>query len=420
MNMANDAPQVVDFYLGRQPILNRRRSIVAYELLFRASSEAQQAEYSDQSQASARVILDTIAEFGIENVVGKRKAFVNVALEVLMSEAIELLPKEHVVLELLENIFFSDTVIDRCRELKKLGFCLAIDDHVYSPAYENLYAYIDIVKIDILAAKMEDIRRTVKKLIPRKIALLAEKVETHEQHQVFMDMHFTYFQGYYFYRPEVLTQKRINPDRLALLQLFNRLSMGAEILEIESIFRQNPGLIYGLLRLVNSVAFGLRERVTSIKHAIMYLGTQYLRRWVLLALYVNRNTFLLNEPLFHMVLFRGKIMEQLAYQLRFSQGLPDFADRAFITGILSMVDALLNTTLEEALSHLSLTEDILRALLHHDGLLGLLLQVSQALEKADFETIEKLLKETGLSTQQLRQAQKETLGWAENVLKNKA
>ncbi len=418
MNGSSELPRVVEFYLGRQPILDRRNNIVAYELLFRASGDARRADYSDQSQASAQVILDTIAEFGLENVIGKRKAYVNVARDVLMSDAVELLPKEHVILELLESIAMSNEVVARCRELKNKGFRLSLDDHVYSPDYENLYRYIDVVKVDVLNTKMDDIRLTVKKLFPR-ISLLAEKVETYEQHQACMALDFTFFQGYFFSHPEVLTQKRINPDRLALLQLFNRLNLEAEISEIENIFRQSPGLIFGLLRLVNSVAFGLRERVTSIKHAIMYLGTQYLRRWVLLALYVNRRTFTLDEPLFFSVLFRGKLMEQMAYILRFTQSTSDFADRAFITGILSMVDALLNTTLDEALGHLSLTDDILQALLHQEGLLGSLLAISQAMERADFETTERLLKETGLTIQQLRQAQKETLVWTENVLKNK-
>src|SRR5512137_871254 len=95
------------YFLGRQPILDKGQNIVAFELLFR-SADKQYADFTDQTQASASVILNAMTDFGIDNVVGRHKAFINVTEDMLMSDTLELLPKDHVVIELLENIQITD------------------------------------------------------------------------------------------------------------------------------------------------------------------------------------------------------------------------------------------------------------------------------------------------------------------------
>ena len=406
-----------NFFLGRQPILNRTQNIVAYELLFRSADSLLCADFNDQTHASAGVILNALAEFGIDNIVGDHQAYINVDTKVFMSDAIELLPKDHVVLELLENMVITSRIVDRCKELKKSGFVLAIDDHSYSPEYEPLYPFIDVVKIDVLNTPTSKLSFLLSKLDRWNFALLAEKVETHEQQKSCMTLGFNLFQGYYFSRPEILNQKRIDPDRMILLRLLNQLHLEVEVREIEDTFRQHPNLIYNLLRLVNSVAFGLRERVTSIKQAILYLGIQYLTRWVILALYVSKKGSVLDEPLLHLASVRGKLMELLALQMQPVVNRRDLAERAFITGALSLIDALFNTTIADALGNLNLPEDILSAILRHEGQLGLLLMVSKSMEKAEFMQAENLIAEVNLSTPQLLQAQLETLTWAKGIFK---
>ncbi len=415
MNAPISIPGSTDYFLARQPILNRKGSVEGYELLFRSAANLSSAEFTDQNQVVADTILNSVSEFGIHNLVGGNRAYINVSSDVLMSEAIELLPREHVVLEILENVAVSGQIVSRCQELSRMGFILALDDHTYTPEYEGLYRFIRIVKIEILHASMACVFQSKKKLSRWDFTFLAEKVETHEQHRACLELGFDLFQGYYFSRPEVLSQKRIDPDRMTLLRLLSQLNQGAEIEDIEGTFRQNPNLIYNLLRLVNSVAFGLQQRVTSIRHAIVFLGTQYLKRWVTLALYVGKKEGRREEPLLQLAAIRGKIMEQMAVRMRLRDKVPDVGDRAFITGALSVVDALLNTSMENALGNLNLTEDIMNALLRHEGILGLLLDIALSLEKADFDRIGKLLAQTQLTPQQLLQIQVEALTWAKGL-----
>jgi EAL and modified HD-GYP domain-containing signal transduction protein len=387
---------------------------VAFELLFR-SADKQYADFTNQTHASASVILNALSDFGIDNVVGRHKAFFNVNADVLMSDTLELLPSDHVVIELLETIEITEQIINRCFELKEKGFTLAVDDHEFSPAYEALYKAIDVVKIDILQTPIEQLPAMMAQLGKWRFKYLAEKVETREQYDSCAALGFELFQGYYFARPVVLKQTRIDTNRGILLKLLNQLQKDADLTDIEDSFRQSPNLIYGLLRLVNSVAFGLREKVRSVRHAIMVLGRQQLKRWVVLALYANQDTSVAGSPLLELASVRGRLMELMVEKQPAASRDREITDRAFITGVLSLVDVLFATTMDEVATTLNLTDDVRSALLYREGLLGVLLQIAELMEKADFSGAEELLSQVQLTSEQLAGAQLETIAWSKEL-----
>ena len=261
-----------NFFLGRQPILNRRQEIIGYELLFRATT-VNRAEFDSHSQACNNVITNALTTFGLQEVLGGKFGFINVYLGLFLSELLELLPIGQSVLELLETIKLDDHVAERCRELKKLGFKLALDDHVYKPEYHDFYTIVDYVKIDILDTGAEELPEIVRKLSQWPVKLVAEKVETFEQFETCAGLGFDYFQGYFFARPVVLNKKRLDVSGRAMLMLLQQLTQYAPLEEIEQTFKENPSLSYNLLRLVNSVAIGMREKIKTIRHAILMLGT---------------------------------------------------------------------------------------------------------------------------------------------------
>lgn len=402
------------FFLGRQPILDKGQNIVAFELLFR-SADKQFADFTNQTHASASVILNALSDFGIDNVVGRHKAFFNVNADVLMSDTLELLPRDHVVIELLETIEITDQIINRCFELKEKGFTLAVDDHEFSTDYETLYKTIDIVKVDILQTPIEQLPAMMTQLGKWRFKYLAEKVESREQYDSCAALGFELFQGYYFARPVVLKQTRIDTNRGILLKLLNQLQKEADLTDIEDSFRQSPNLIYGLLRLVNSVAFGLREKVRSVRHAIMVLGRQQLKRWIVLALYANQDSSVAGSPLLELASVRGRLMELMVEKQPAASRDREITDRAFITGVLSLVDVLFATTMEEVATTLNLTDDVRSALLYHEGLLGVLLQIAELMEKADFSGAEELLSQVQLTSEQLAGAQLETIAWSKEL-----
>jgi len=216
------------FFLGRQPILDRNQEIVGFELLFR-SADMDRAVIKSYSHASSNVITHALASFGMDEVLGGKFGFINVHLGLLLSEMLELLPIGRTVLELLEMIQLDDQVIERCRELKEMGFLLALDDHEYNVGNSEIYRVVDIIKIDILLTGMEGLPETVRQLRKYPVKLLAEKVETVEQFQICYDLGFDLFQGYFFARPVVLNRRKIDVSGLALLKLLQQLTMGASL-----------------------------------------------------------------------------------------------------------------------------------------------------------------------------------------------
>jgi len=402
------------FFLGRQPILNRSQQIVGFELLFRSAESLLAASFLDTQVASASVILNALSDFGFQDVLGRHKGFFNVTYEMLMSDAVELLPKDQVVIELLETILVDKEVVARCRNLKSLGFQLALDDHVYSPDFSSIYQLVDIVKLDVLEIPPDQLPGIVRQLRAWPLTLLAEKVESAEQYAVCAELGFDLFQGYYFARPVVLKQNRVDVGKLTMLQLMEQVMSETELSEIEETFKQNPGLTYNLLRLVNSVAIGLRVRIKTLRHALMVLGLEQLKRWITLALYANSDSSGAQSPLLEIAAMRGKLMELLVQSLP-NPGGKDFSDRAFMAGILSLIDVLFEVSMDELVEKLNLVDDVRGALLERSGRIGSLLLLSEKLEQADFAGVNEHLEQCGLNLDQLLAAQLETITWSDRL-----
>jgi c-di-GMP-related signal transduction protein len=325
-----------------------------------------------------------------------------------------MLPKNQVVIELLETILMDEEVVARCRALKALGFTLALDDHVYSPDFTSIYQMVDIVKLDVLEIPPEDLAGVVEKLRAWPLTLLAEKVESAEQYAVCSALGFDLFQGYYFARPVVLKQNRVDVGKLTMLQLMEQVMAETELSEIEETFKQNPGLTYNLLRLVNSVAIGLRVRIKTLRHALMVLGLEQLKRWITLALYASNESSGAQSPLLEIAAMRGKLMELLVQSIPNPAG-KEFSDRAFMAGILSLIDVLFEVSMSELVEKLNLVDDVRDALLERSGRLGSLLQLAEKLEETDFAAVNQLLEECGLSLDQLLAAQLETITWSDRL-----
>ena len=398
------------FFLGRQPILDRNQDIIGFELLFR-SADVETARFDSYSQACSTVIKQALDLFGIQDVLGGKIGFINVPLGMFLSELLELLPIEQTALELLEIIELNEQVVERCRELKKLGFTLALDDHVFEGDNTDIYGVVDIIKIDILLTGMEALPTVVRQLRKYPVKLLAEKVETAEQFQVCYDLGFELFQGYFFARPTVLNRRKVDVSQLALLKLLQQLSAEASLEEIELTFKENPGISYNLLKLVNSVSFGLRVKIKSLRHAILQLGFNQLRRWIQLSLFAGNDTGDMDNPLLELAAVRGRMMEGLHKISTFSRSGREQADGAFMVGIVSLLDVLLDIPLEEIVTGLNLSDDLSAALLKREGELGTLLLVAEKLEVADFSSVAGLLDSCGVSLEQLLMVQVEAFSW---------
>ncbi|MCM0081356.1 EAL domain-containing protein [Geomonas sp. Red32] len=402
------------FFLGRQPILDRSQRLYGFEILFRSASSLNSAEFIDVQAASASVILNALSDFGFEDVLGRHKGFFNVTREMLMTDAIELLPRDRVVIELLETIAADQEVVERCHELKRQGFTLALDDHIYSPAFHPIYELVKIVKLDVLQIAKHDLPAMVEKLRGWPLTLLAEKVESAQQYTFCSGLGFELFQGYYFARPVLLRQNKVDVGKVTMLQLMQQVMADADICDIEETFKQSPPLTYNLLRLVNSVAIGLRVRIKTLRHALTVLGLEQLKRWITLALYASDSEEGVQAPLLEMAATRGKLMELLV-QSQGMAGWRELSERAFMTGILSLIDVLFEDSMEDLVGKLNLVEDVRAALLRRDGNLGALLTLVEKLEQTDFASLNEQLDVCRLSHEKLLSAQIATIAWTDRL-----
>lgn len=193
----------MEAFVARQPIFDRNLDIFGYELLFRSGHD-NFYDGMDENAATSSVIYNSLSVIGIENLTANKRAFINFPYEMLINGAASTLPKESVVIEILENVYPDHDIINECRKLKQLGYMLALDDFILKPEYQPLIELADVIKIDFLLTKSEEREPIIKKINSSKIKFLAEKVETKEEYEQAYKLGYSYFQGYFLSKPVII------------------------------------------------------------------------------------------------------------------------------------------------------------------------------------------------------------------------
>ncbi|MCC7546540.1 MAG: EAL domain-containing protein [Burkholderiales bacterium] len=405
-----------ELFLGRQPILDRSQRLAAFELLFR-SGRFNDARVEDDVFASATVINHAFTELGLEAVLGRHLGFINLSAPLLMSDVVELLPRNKMVLEILETVHVTETLTQRCRALKRAGFTLALDDFTgREPEFKPLLDIVDIVKVDVQQMDGDALRATTARLKRFGVRLLAEKVDTRERANQCMALGYDLFQGYYFARPSIISGKRMNHAQTALVRLLNLVLTDADTAQVETVFKEHPDLSVSLIRLVNSVAVGGRGEIHTLRNAITMLGRRQLQHWLQVLLFALGRApgSEFSNPLLVLAATRGKLMELLARGLTAHER--DLPDRAFMAGILSLVDALLDMPLQDIVAGMPLAQDLEDGLVSRSGRLGAMLALVEALEEPDRAEIEAALARLpGFDRSALPAMQVEAMRWANSI-----
>lgn len=391
-------------FLARQPIFDRLRAVIGYELLYRDSRDSPGANVIDGNQATARVLLNTFVEIGLDIVTNRKLAFVNLTRDFVTGDLDIPVKSPRLVLEILENIKADSETLNGVRSLKSQGFKIALDDFI--PGEDNLefVQHARIVKLNINGVDQSTIKSQVAMLRDHSVRLLAEKVETMDQYHFCHDLGFDYFQGYFFSRPSMMRAREIPPNQLAVLELIGRLQSGdCSMDEIEVIVRRDLGMSYKLLRVINSSFYNLGRKIESVKHALIMLGTRTLKSWMT----VFSMAMLNNKPmeLVHLALQRARMCELLSarYDCR--------GDAAFTVGLFSLLDVMMDRPLEELLDRMPFTPQVLKALLEREGPLGEVLNIAENYEQAHWNRLRGLR----YSADELRGIYFETLAWTNEL-----
>lgn len=367
-------------FVGRQPILNRKLEIFAYELLFR-SGDGVRGTMADGDRATASVLLSTLTDIGLDRVVSGKMAFVNITRNLLLGDEIQCLPPHRIVLELLEDICPDGEVLSAVRHMRECGFTIALDDYVYRPELDSLVGLADIVKVDLPQTPRERLAADVRRLRDREVMVLAEKVETPEDFELCKNAGCELFQGYFFCKPQTISHARVDNNPVAIVNLLRELqNPRANSHETERILRMDANLCYKILRFANSAQVSGVATIESIRHAVTLMGVARIRSIATMMLMAGLGSGKPQE-LLAIAMIRAKTSELLADRLGEHQ-----TDRMFTAGILSVFDAMLDMPMHDVVQMLPLSEELNQALLGYSGIMGEILQCALDCERGELPT----------------------------------
>ncbi|PSW18723.1 histidine kinase [Photobacterium sanctipauli] len=394
-------------YLARQPVMNRDKETIGYELLFRDGPNNAFPNVADE-EATHRLLADNFLSSSTTDVTAGKKAFVNFPYASLIGRTPLLFKKQCFIVEILETCEPTDELLEAIIELNRKGYTLALDDFVPSPQWSRFLPYVHIVKFDIRVTPVEKAAFFIQHYKNSKLIFLAEKVETQEEFQQCHDAGFHLFQGYFFSKPEIVRRKALSPSALTTLRLYKEISQTeVDFNSIEAIVATDLSLSYKLLRHVNNMTYTRAKPISSFKQALVYLGEEKLRRFIT---FVATSHATADKPasLYHLSIQRARFCERLSQQL--SPKLD--SNQAFLTGLFSLLDSILDQPIEVLIDQLPLEEAIRNALIFQQGKLGCLLQLTIAYDKADWQTIKKISQSLKLDESIIADLYLESLKWA--------
>ena len=397
-------------FVARQPIFDPHQKVYAYELLFRSGMD-NFFDASDPDQASTSVIVDSLLLMGMEKLTGGDRAFINCTRNVLIKGYAALLPKDKVVVEILESVEPDDEVVGACLRLKQAGFMLALDDFIYEERLEPLLPLIDFVKIDFRETTERDRRALVEKLSPRGIKMVAEKVETRSELQRASEMGYTYFQGYFFSKPEIVVAQDIPGYKLNYLRVLQAVNQPEiNLVELENIIKLEASLTYKLLRYLNSAFFGFRTEIRSIHHALALLGEEELKKWASLIAMAAMGA---DKPpeLVVSVIVRAVFCESLAPRI----GMMNQSNDLFLLGMMSLIDTVLDRPLPEILEKMPISHEVKEALLGVENRFRDVYETVIAYEAADWRSFAEKARKLNLDEETVPDLYLKSVEWAKNT-----
>lgn len=401
----------MDVYVARQPIFKRNKRVYAYELLFRDSLTNLFPDV-DGDAATSKVLSDSFLSIGIEKITGRKKAFINFTEDMLVEKAPLMFSKDKIVVEILEDVKPELNVINACRDITRDGYMLAMDDFIYRPELEPLISISNLIKIDFRSGPYEEIQENVKGLSKYDVHLLAEKIETYEEFSSALEMGFKYFQGYFFCRPEIIKGKDISPTDLNILNIMveaNKEEIDFQILE--RLIGRDVAISYKLLRYINSAYFKRVRKISSIRQAIALLGERRMRRFLSIIAMADLSHGKPNE-LFRRSVVRARLCEMIGETVNSS--VP--ASELFVAGLFSLIDAILDDSMEKIMERLPLSREIKDVLLYKRGDLKKYLGLAEFYEAGAWERIPEAATAVGINEEKLPACYLDSIKWADSLI----
>ncbi|MCY7781346.1 MULTISPECIES: cyclic di-GMP phosphodiesterase [unclassified Bacillus (in: firmicutes)] len=403
-------------FVARQPIFNRKEQVVAYELLYRESEENVYSA-KDGDQATTDLVINSFLNIGIEKLTEGKRCFVNFTESLMFSNLPTSFNPKQLVIEILEDIPITPALISRCKELKKMGYMLALDDfYAINPQNEDLLeklmSYIDILKIDFLKTTRMERRKILQTYGCSGLIFLAEKVETRKEYKQAAQDGFHLFQGYFFSEPRIISGHDLSTHFYSYYELLNELSKEQpNIKRVTEYIERDLSLSYQILKFLNSSHSRLSQKIESIQQAIMLLGFNEIKRWIYILSFkdLSRKGNSSKHEIIKISLMRAKLCELLARKT----ARPQPASYMLI-GMFSLIDTLLHREIEEIIQELPLIDEVGQALLGHQNDYYQMLELVKLIESNNWDTCTELGKE--LDKEEAYECYLEALEWCHKLM----
>jgi EAL and modified HD-GYP domain-containing signal transduction protein len=400
----------LSFYVARQPILDRAKNLFAYELLLRDSLDNIFPKNINEDVATAKIIEGLEFNLGLESLTQGSLAFINFTHDSIINGYPLLLDKDKIVVEILETAKPGKKLLAACIDLKDKGYSIALDDYEHDSTWRHFFPYVDIIKLDYSLTSEQQFQEIITALKPfPHIKLLAEKIETYAEFQHAITIGCEYYQGYFFSRPEIIKTVAFNPSQIAVVNLWSEINKAElDFKNITAIFEDDINLSFKLLRYVQSPIFKRDAAIQTIKQAIIVLGIVELKRFISLLFTAQ---FSIGKPkaLTIMALSRGRFCE-----LMVNATLPiNSQPSAFLIGLLSLIDAMVDGDIQELMDKLPLHQDMKDAIINRKGKSANFLKLCELFEKGNWENVELFCQQINVDPEQSCGLFKDALTWAE-------
>ena len=353
----------MEIFVARQPVFTAQKKIFGYELLFRLSLDNVFPDI-DGTAATSGVLANTFFSFGLDEILAGKPGLINFTRDLLVRQTPLLFPKEHIIIEVLEDIEPEPAVIKALTKFKSQGFRIALDDFVYDKKFDEMIDICNMIKFDLVATPLDTLEPVFSSVLTdRQITLLAEKVETHEEFEQAKEMGFGLFQGYFFSKPEVLSKKGMSANQATSLKLLSEASrQDPDLLTIEDLIKKDVSISFKLLKFINSAYFNRPTPIDTIKDAITFLGIQELKKFINVVVVSDLNPDKPNE-LVRTSVIKARMCELCGQVLKTNFS----SDELFTMGLFSTMDAIMDMPMNNILENITLSDRIKDALLGKDG-----------------------------------------------------
>jgi len=408
-------------YIVRRPIKDTASRVIGYEILYHGENALYgKEEPAKEAKVNEFAVADTIYSFLTQNSERVRGSlnFMTFTTTLLMKKVPHLFDKEDLVIQIDDSVIIHPLAMHFVQMFKKEGYRIAVNDFQFAPRYVALIDQIDYIKLDFASMSDTSLANLIEIANGMGKHCIACNVDTEELYQKALSYGVSELEG------EAVAAKLASQahDSSYLQSSFFRLLIAVskdepDIDEIEQIISMDATLTYALLRLANTVQFATRNRTTTVHQAVMNIGITQLQRWIYLLCASNEQGEVdeFFEEFLKLSFMRANFCSAL---LNHTNRVPISKNDAYLMGMFSTLDYLIDAPIEVTLEQVAISDDIKNALLHREGPAGALYALVQCYEDADWESVTRLCDALGIAPNLLTSLYFECMEQAEEIWKS--